>query len=111
MVDSVGMSVLSACGVHSCTSHGQSFEYPSIPNAVSMPPSSNHPPRNKVPWSSFRIFVFVLGVEIDHDIAAEHEIERPESSHTFAQVDGFKTDHINAPDRPAARPCRSGESA
>jgi hypothetical protein len=64
-----------------------------------------------VPWSSFKMLRFVFRIEIDHDIAAEHEVERSKGAHTFAQVNGLKSDHpahliAQLPDR-----CLNGENA
>src|SRR5208283_476906 len=47
-----------------------------------------------------------FGVEIDQDVAAEHQVERPQSPHALAQVDGLETDH--PPQRIVQLPVHAG---
>src|SRR5581483_10608635 len=100
------LSVLSACDVHSCISNCQFFEILLDPEC-SLSASQQQPAASKQGAVDFPQNVqFRICIEINHDIAAKHEIKRSERTHTSAQVNGLKTDHT--PHLIAQMPVRAG---
>src|SRR5471030_3208743 len=93
MLSSVGISVLSAGNVDDRVSHGLSFK-PLVHLERRLGAAQQQPAASKQRAVEFFQNLFLgFGVEIDHDVAAEHQVERPQRAHALAQIDGLKTSH------------------
>src|ERR1017187_2851111 len=93
MLNSVGISVFLAGDIDDRASHGLSFK-PFLDAERRLGAAQQQPAASK--QSAVKFFQYVLlgfGVEINHDIAAEHQVERSEGAHALAQVNRLETGH------------------
>src|SRR5208283_2692105 len=91
--NSVGISILSAGDVDNRASHGLSFK-PLLDAERRLGAAQQQPAASKQSPVEFSQYALLgVGVEIDHDVAAEHQVERSECAHAFAQVNRLEAGH------------------
>src|ERR1035438_4873524 len=93
VVNSEGISFLSAGDVDDRASHGLSFK-PLLDTEGRLSAAQQQPAASKQRAMEFlQDLLPGSGVEVDHDVAAEHQVERSERAHALAQVNRLKTGH------------------
>src|ERR1039458_198327 len=93
VLNSVGISFLSAGDVDDRASHCLFFK-PLVDAEGRLGAAQQQPAASKQRAVEFLQDLFPgPGIEVDHDIAAEHQVERSESAHALAQVNGLKMGH------------------
>src|ERR1017187_6629235 len=93
VLNSVGIGVLSAGDVDGRASHGLSFK-PLLDAERRLGPAQQQPAASKQRAVEFlQDLLPGPGVEVDHDVAAEHQVERSQGAHALAQVNGLKAGH------------------
>src|ERR1035441_9511578 len=93
VLNSVGIGVLSAGDVDGRASYGLSFK-PLLDAERRLGAAQQQPAASKQRAVEFLQDLFPgPGVEVDHDVAAEHQVERSEGAHALAQVNRFEAGH------------------
>src|SRR5271157_645191 len=106
VLNSVGIGFLSAGDVDGRASHGLSFK-PLLDAEGRLGAAEQQPAASKQRAMEFlQDFLPGRSVEVNKDIAAEHQIEGSEGAHALAQVNGLKTGH--ATHRLAQLPVHAG---
>src|ERR1700679_2951786 len=84
---------ISAGNVDGRASHGLSFK-PLLDAKRRLGAAQQQPAASKQSSVEFSQYVLLgFGVEIDHDVAAEHQVERSQGAHALAQVNRLETSH------------------
>src|ERR1039458_558732 len=93
VLNSVGISFLSAGDVDDRASHCLFFK-PLVDAEGRLGAAQQQPAASEQRAVEFvQDFLPGPGVEVDHDVAAEHQVERSEGAHALAQVNRLKTGH------------------
>src|ERR1035441_10531814 len=93
MLNSVGISFLSAGDVDDRASHGLSFK-PLLDAESRLGAAQQQPTASKQRAVEFlQDLLLRPGIEVDHDVAAENQVEGSEGAHALAQVNHLEPGH------------------